>query len=114
MKSIEIVGVDVDGHELVVSLLGGTTNVVGTLRFFEEDEIKLHDLRRRTEALMNDHVLVDLAMSFSLYRWRLIGCNREVIGGIEPTKLEISQTNEVRESPKFPNWGLDTPWSGEE
>lgn len=111
MKSIEIVAVEVEGKEVVVSLLGGSSNIVGTLRFFERDEVLLHDLRRRAEALMNGNVLVDLAISFTTKRWRLIGCNREVIGGMEPTKLEISQTQpDVNPT----NWGLDRPRSWDE
>lgn len=109
MKNIEIVSVDIEDSEVVISLLGGPSNIVGTIRFFERDEIKRHDLRRRAEALMNHHVLVDLAVSFSTGRWRLIGCNREVIGGLEPTKLEISQTlPEINPKPTG-NWGLARP-----
>lgn len=112
MKDILIVAVSIDNKEVVVSLLGGSDNVVGTLRFWERDDIKRHDLRRRAEALMNGNVLVDLALSFGTGRWRLCGKNREVIGGIEPTKLEISQSF----TPKEDKGGLGWPeaWGGDE
>lgn len=112
MKNIEIVGVDVIDKEVVVSLLGGDSNVVGTLKLWERDDIKRHDLRRRAEKLMNGNVLVDLALSLTLGRWRLIGKNREIIGGLEPTKLEINQTTVKR----IDEGGLGWPeaWGGEE
>lgn len=115
MRDILIVGVTIENKEVVVSLLGGTDNVVGTLRLFEKDEVRLHNLRRRAEALMNGNVLVDLAISWGTGRWRLIGRNREVIGGLEPTKLEISQS--IPGGPKKEDkGGLGWPeaWGGDE
>lgn len=120
MKDVQIVGVTVEGKEIVVSLLGGTDNVVGTLRFFEKDSIKLHELRRRAESLMNGNVLVDIAYSLSGGRWRLIGKNRQILGGLEPTKLDISQTFKQQSKKEDkgngePGWGLGWPeaWGGE-
>lgn len=120
MKDIAIVAVGIENKEVVVSLFGGIDNVVGTIRFFEKDEVKLHDLRRRAEKLMNDNVLVDLAVSVVTGRWRLLGRNREVLGGIEPTKLEISQTvkppKKEDKGSGEPGWGLGWPeaWGEEE
>lgn len=115
MKDIQIIAVSIENKEVVVSLFGGTDNVVGTLRLFEKDDIKRHDLRRRAEALMNGNVLVDLAVSWGTGRWRLIGKNRELIGGLEPTKLEISQSVKPA-PPKEDKGGLGWPeaWGGDE
>lgn len=116
MRDVQIVAVSVEGKEVVISLFGGADNVVGTLRLFEKDSIKLHDLRRRAEKLMNGNVLVDLAISFGTGRWRLLGRNREVIGGIEPTKLDISQTARPPGPKKEDKGGMGWPeaWGGEE
>lgn len=115
MKDILIVAVSIENKEVVVSLFGGTDNVVGTLKFWEKDDIKRHDLRRRAEALMNGNVLVDLAVSVVTGRWRLLGRNREVLGGTEPTKLDISQS--IPPKPKKEDkGGLGWPeaWGSEE
>lgn len=92
MRGIEIIGVKVEDNEVVISLLGGSDNVCGTLRFYEKDTDKRGKLMREAEALMFGNILVDLAISVWSGRWRLIGCNRQIVGGAEPTKLEISQT----------------------
>lgn len=114
MKNIEIVGVlqDDDKKDIIVSLFGGDTNVVGTLTFHEPDENIRHDLRHRVTKLMREGTLVDLAMSVGGYRWRLIASNGIIIGGYEPTKLMISQT--IPKPPKQGNWGLERPWDGED
>jgi len=114
MRDIEILAVTVEHNEVVVSLAGGTDNVVGTLRFYEKDSIKLHNLRRRAEDMMNGGVLVDLAISMGLHRWRLIGKNACVIGGTEPTKLELSKSNKPNPK-KIDEGGLGWPeaWGGE-
>ena len=110
MRHLSILGVAVENKEVVVSLFGGPNNVAGTLRFFEKDDIKRHDLRREAEALMNGNILVDLAFSLN-QRWRLIGVNRQILGGLEPTKLDLSQTLPHTPPSKPHNWGLDAPWS---
>lgn len=112
MKDIEIVGVTVHNKDVIISLLGGSHNVVGTLHLWEKDDIKRHDLRRRAEALMNGNVLVDLALSITMGRWRLIGKNREIIGGLEPTQLNINQSLPPKKEDKG---GLGWPeaWGGD-
>lgn len=119
MNNIEIIGVHVDDDnlEVVVSLFGGPNNVVGTLSFLQPDSIKRHDMRRQLETLMEGHVLVDLAMSVAKFRWRLIGKNRVQVGGLEPTKLQISQTTPQQNKPKrIDEGGLGWPeaWGGED
>lgn len=105
-------GVKVEQDDVIVSLFGGPTNLVGTLRFEEVDDIKRHDLRRRAEALMDGNVLVDLALSLGNGRWRLLGKNRAIIGGLEPTKLLVSQTVGPK---KIDEGGMGWPgaWGGE-
>ena len=113
MKSLLVVGVDVEDKEVIVSLFGGPDNAVGTLRFFEKDDIKRHELRREAEAFMNGNILVDLAFSLN-QRWRLIGVNRQILGGIEPTKLDLSRSlpHTPPTKPSRPqDWGLENPWS---
>lgn len=92
MRNLEIIGVSVDGNDAVVSLFGGPSNAAGTIRFFEPDTDKRGQLMRSAEALMNGNVLVDLAVSISTGKWRLLGKNRQIVGGMVPTKLTLNQT----------------------
>jgi len=117
MKDLQIVAVTMEDKEVIVSLLGGESNVVGTIRFFEKDDIQRHNLRRTAEAIMHHGFLVDLAISFITKRWRLIGPSIGYsLGGIEPTKLDISQTPPApKKKPDHWNqWGLEAPWKDEE
>lgn len=117
MRNLAVVAVTVEDKDVIVSLLGGDNNVVGTIRFFEKNDILRHDLRRRAEALVGTAITVDLACNVITQRWRLIGPKAEyTLGGLEPTKLDISQT--VQDTPKPPtpknHWGLEFPWMDEE
>lgn len=110
MRDVAIFDVKIEDNEVVVSLAGGKDNVCGSLRFYERDDIKRNKMADEVRSLMNGNVLVDLAFNMG-GRWRLLGKNRMVIGGIEPTKLDISQTFN---KPPLPPWGLPRPWEGDE
>jgi len=112
MKDLLIVGVVTEGDEVIISLFGGPNNVAGSLSFLEQNEAKRTDLARRAQELQDGNVLVDLAFSLTGGRWRLLGKNRAIIGGLEPTKLDISQTRPPR-SPGG-SWGLTPPWNGQD
>lgn len=92
MKNLEILGVSIDDKDVVISLFGGPSNAAGTIRFLVTDTDSRGKLLREAEALMNGNVLVDLAVSVSTGKWRLIGKNREILGGMVPSKLSLNQT----------------------
>lgn len=112
MRDVEILDVRIEYNEVVVSLFGGPDNVCGSLRFYQPDRDKRNKMADEVRALINGHVLVDIAFSITGGRWRLIGKNRTIIGGLEPTKLDISQT--FNKPPMPGSWGLDRPWDGED